>query len=83
MGKKSKTVQDIMTAYKAVFNTKEGKEVLEDLARFCGWGISPYDKESYRETDRRIAYQEVFMHIMSMVGEDIFENIQTEVINHE
>jgi hypothetical protein len=42
--------EELITAY-AFFNTDEGKIVLEDLLRYCGWG--PQDPTSMNEQDAK------------------------------
>lgn len=75
-------LEKLMHDYYITFSSKEGGEVLKDLANICYYNVSPYVPDSVRETDRRIAKQEVFMHIMEMLGEENFKKLQTEVLNN-
>ncbi len=72
---------DLRASYSAVFSGEHGRVVLGDLANMCFHGASPYCADSMRETDRRIAKQEVFLHILAMLGEDPSGRVQMEVIN--
>lgn len=72
-------VEDLQVDYVSSFTSEAGMRVLDDLKQFCRFGKSPYAPMSFRDTDRNIAYQEVFQHILDMMGEE-YSNLQTEVL---
>ncbi len=78
-----KDLEDLKHEYQMVFMSKEGGDVLKDLKSVCYYGFSPYVHDSMRETDRRIAKQEVFQYIADMLGEETFKKLQTEVLNND
>jgi len=78
-----KDLEDLKHEYQMVFTSKEGGDVLKDLKSVCYYGFSPYVHDSMRETDRRIAKQEVFQYIADMLGEETFKKLQTEVLNND
>lgn len=82
MAGKGKQMNDTQVDYVATFTSENGMRVLDDIKHFCMWGKSPYDRLSFRDTDRAIAYQEVVMHILDMMGGS-YDNTQTEVMNDE
>lgn len=77
-----RVLDDLRVDYHVAFTSEAGMRVLEDIKQYCMWGKSPYNGMSFRDTDRNIAFQEVVMHILDMLGGS-YENIQTEVLTND
>lgn len=54
--------------YRTTFSTPEGKEVLRDLARFCGVDRDLFHEESDRITSYRLGQRRVLLRIMSWLN---------------
>lgn len=67
-------------SYHAVFNSPEGKEVLKDLAQFCGSMKSSFSPDPY-QTAFREGRREVWLRIqthLKLTEDDIFNLYEQE-----
>lgn len=66
-------------AYRATFNTVEGRKVLADLRRFCRASVPTADVNNVQATYLLEGRREVFLRIishMNLTEDDIFELVE-------
>lgn len=68
-------------AYRATFNTVEGRKVLADLRRFCRASVPTADVNNANVTFLLEGRREVFLRIishMNLTEDDIFELVEED-----
>ena len=63
-------INQLVAAYKSIFNTQNGREVLSDLRKFSGIDEQSGSELTHAQCAYRNALQDVVRYIEAMVSED-------------
>lgn len=65
--------------YRKLFESPDGRRVLEDLERMSGFNGNPFDTKSERNTCYNLGQRRILLYIHQKINEK--DEPQTEVIN--
>ena len=63
-----KKVKELITHYKTVFGSDEGKSVISDLEKRCHYNVSTFSKDSTTETAFMEGQRSVLLFIKAMIS---------------
>ena len=69
----NKALISLIKNYKIVFNSDDGKKVIEDLEKRCHEFVTPHDKTNSHETAFLEGQRSVLIFIKSMINKNLEE----------